>query len=186
MMDDNQEKSAPQVRDKDINIDHDKTPIELPNDDDNGNKDPLSLTELTDKNKLFLEYCLAGKKTYESYTLAGYEGTYKSSYELRRRLLPWLAELAGCSQADVFLTLRALESRGIDHTPLSHETALNVAKFKAKLNGMTKDKDNEIKRYSTFIIQRFDNTSKVSEDMNTIKEKALDSETSQEPDSKGP
>lgn len=134
---------------------------------DNDNQKELSLSALTNENKLFIESLLSGKKTFDAYKLAGYSGNYKAAYELRRRMLPWIAELSGCSQADVFLSLRGLEDLGVETEPMSHETYLSVLKLKAKLSGMLKESTNQGKQYSTFVIQRFDSGKNITSQTTT-------------------
>ena len=124
------------------------------------------LPELSSKQKDFIEKLLQTGKTYESYLQAGYTGSYKSSYELRRRLLPWITELSGCTATEVYKSLRELQEMPVTDREVTFKDKLELAKFKAKLAKMTKeDGESSNKQYSTLIVQRFDTSKQVVTDI---------------------
>lgn len=100
--------------------------------------DSLNYSALTDKNKLFIEYLLSGKYSVtDCHLKAGYTGNVSASYELRNRLKPFIQELSGLNQIEIFKELRELSNLKVreveNNLEIDAELKLKIIDRKAKL-----------------------------------------------------
>lgn len=129
---------------------------------DNNNKDSNSLdySLLTTKNKLFIEYLLNGMKTIDAYHKAGYNASESSAYEMRHRLKPFIQELSGLSDVELFKELRELSSLRVteieNNETISAKDKLEIIKTKAKLLKLDQE-SNKPKQITPFIINHYHN-----------------------------
>lgn len=127
------------------------------------------LPDLSTKQKDFIEKLLKTGNTFDSYLSAGYIGNYKASYELRRRLLPWIQELSGCSPADVFRQVRNLAEMRITDGTVTFADKLKLLKFQAKLAGLERDNmDAKTNHFTQFVINHSDKDSNKSDNKNDV------------------
>lgn len=113
------------------------------------------LPDLSGKQREFIENLLRTGRTWESYKAAGYTGSYSASYELRRRLLPWIKELSGCCPSDVFKRVRDLNDMPVTDGTVTFSDKLKLLKLQAKLAGLDKDNtDAKTNNFTQFVINR--------------------------------
>ena len=119
----------------------------------------LTLPELNEKKRKFIELLLLTGKTFDAYREAGFTGNYQAAYQMRHRLMPWIKQLANANPSDVYRTLHQLEQVPLEKKPATFQEKLALARFQArlaKIDGGESQGQPPHKQYSTLVIQRFD------------------------------